>query len=73
MHPTLSDYVIKTSRRRHFKHIFTEIIFEKWQWPPKRRRLRMSSNSEKIRGTTIARRFCLLNTETLLYVRDTKK
>ena len=69
----LSDYVIKTSRRRHFMHIFTEIIFEECQWPTKRRRRHMSSNSEKIRGTTFARRFVYFTHKALLYVGTTKK
>ena len=46
---SLSDYVIKTSRRRHFMQIFTEIIFEECPWPTKRRRPHMSPNSGKIR------------------------
>ena len=61
---SLSDCVIKTSRRHHFMHIFTEIIFEKCQWPTKLRWLHMSSNSEKIRGTTFARRLVYLNMQT---------
>ena len=47
---SLSDYVIETSRRRYFKQIFTEIIFEECQWRTKRRRPHMSPNSNKIRG-----------------------
>ena len=55
---SLSDYVIKASRRHHFMQIFSEIIFEEFPWSIKRKWPHMSPNSEKINGTTFAPLLC---------------
>ena len=53
--------------------IFTEIIFEEYPLPTKRRRLQLSPHSEKIRGATFVRRFVYLTRKTLLHEGDIKK
>ena len=70
---SLSDYIIKTSRRRHFMHIFTELFLKSANGLLKEDGCTCHLTARKLGRQLLRVAFVYLTRKTLLYVGDTKK